>query len=75
MEEVRERLEWLACKRREEIEAPGNEVDLGRRLEVRAVEEEREREEKRQRRNEKRRKTEGGVGVKVEDEVRGGIIC
>ncbi len=75
--EVRERLEWLASKRREEAEGIGGVVELGARLEVRKAEEEREREEKRQKRREKRRRTEGGVGVKVEDEegVGGGVIC
>lgn len=77
LEEVRERLEWLGQKRREEAQGVGDMVDLGRRLEVRKEVEEREREEKRARRREKRRKTEGGVGVKEEDEegVGGGIIC
>ena len=75
VEEVRERLDWLARRRREEREGVGNEVDLERRLEVRKEEEDREREEKRRKRNEKRRKTEGGVGIKVEEVARGGIIC
>ena len=77
LEEVRERLEWLGQKRREEAQGVGDVVDLGRRLEVRKEVEEREREEKRARRREKRRKTEGGVGVKEEDEegVGSGIIC
>ncbi|MCJ1275338.1 hypothetical protein MMC21_003140 [Puttea exsequens] len=77
LEEVRERLEWLREKRREEVEGVGDVVDLGRRLEVRIEVEEREREEKRRKRNEKRRKTDGGVGVKVEDEegYGGGIIA
>ena len=76
LEEVRERLEWLSQKRREKREGVGNVVDLGRRLEVRKELEEKEREEKRRKRNEKRRKTEGGVGVKIEEEgVGGGIIC
>ncbi len=75
LEEVRERLEWLARRRREEMEGVENVVDLGKRLEVRAVEEEREREEKRRKRNEKRRKTQGGLEVKEEDVVGGGIIC
>ncbi|KAL6715220.1 U4/U6.U5 snRNP associated protein [Lecanora helva] len=77
LEEVRERLQWLVRKREEEKEGVGNIVDLGRRLEVRKEVEEREREEKRRKRNEKRRKTEGGVGVKVEEDegVGGGIIC
>jgi U4/U6.U5 tri-snRNP component SNU23 len=52
-------------------------VDLGRRLEVRKEVDERERDEKRAKRREKRRKTEGGVGIKEEDEegFGGGIIC
>ena len=75
VDEVKERLAWLARRRREEQEGVGNEVDLGKRLEARAVEEEREREEKRRKRNDRRRRAEGGVGIKLEDEVRGGIIC
>ena len=77
LEEVRERLAWLARKREEEKEGVGNVVDLGKRLEVRKEVEERDREEKRRLRREKRRKTEGGVGVKMEDDegVGGGIIC
>ena len=77
VEEVRERLEWLSRKRREEREGVGNVVDLGKRLEMRKEVEEREREEKRRKRNEKRRKTEGGKGIKVEEDegVGSGIIC
>lgn len=77
LEEVRERLEWLAQKGREEKEGVGNVVDLGKRLEVRKELDEREREEKRRKRNEKRRKTEGGVGIKAEEDegVGSGIIC
>ena len=77
LEEVRERLEWLAQKRREEKEGIGNVVDLGKRLEVRKEVEEREREEKRRKRNEKRRKTKDGAGVKFEEDegVGSGIIC
>lgn len=77
LEEVKERLEWLSRKKREEREGVGDVVDLGRRLEVRKEVEEREREEKRAKRREKRRKTAGGVGIKEEDEegVGGGIIC
>ena len=76
LEEVRERLEWLAQKKREEKEGVGNVIDLGKRLEVRKELDEREREEKRRKRNEKRRKTEGGVGIKAEEDgVGGGIIC
>ena len=71
--EVRERLAWLRRKREEERE--GDVVELGTRLEVRGKEMEREREEKRRRRNEKRRKTEGGVGIKVEEVEGNGIIC
>lgn len=76
LEEVRERLEWLVRKKREEKEGVGNVVDLGKRLEARKEVEEREREEKRRRRNEKRRKTKDGGGVKVEEEegYGGGII-
>ena len=76
LEEVRERLAWLARKKREEMEGAGDVVELGKRLEVRKELDEREREEKRQRRREKRRKTEGGVGVKQEDDegYGGGII-
>ena len=80
LEEVRERLAWLARKKREaeEEEALGGKtIDLEKRLEVRMEQDEREREEKRAKRREKRRKTEGGVGVKQEDDegVGGGIIC
>lgn len=75
LEEVKERLEWLVRKKREEMEGVENVVDLGKRLEVRAQEEEKERDEKRRKRNEKRRKTEGGTGIKDEDIVSGGIIC
>lgn len=77
LEEVRERLEWLAGKRREEKEGVEDVVDLQKRLEVRKELDEREREEKRRKRNEKRRKTEGEVGIKAEEEdgVGGGIIC
>ena len=77
LEEVRERLEWLARKKRAEREGVGDVVELGKRLEIRKEMDERDREERRQKRKEKRRKTEGGVGVKREDEegVGGGIIC
>ena len=76
LEEVRERLAWLAQRRRDEKEAIGDVADLGKRLEARQEADEREREERRAKRREKRRKTEGGVGVKQEDEgVGGGIIC
>lgn len=54
------------------------EVDLGKRLEGRRVEEEKVKEEKRRVRNEKRRKggkgSGEGVSVKVEEGERG-IIC
>ena len=73
LEEVRERLDWL--KRRREEEKEGEVVELGKRLEVRMGEDEREREERRRKRNEKRRKTEGGIGVKTEEVEGNGIIC
>ncbi|KAI4241199.1 MAG: hypothetical protein L6R42_011346, partial [Xanthoria sp. 1 TBL-2021] len=75
VEEVRERLEWLVRRKREEAEAVEKVVDLGERLEKREGELEREREEKRRKRREKRRKTEGGVGVKQEVVEGNGIIC
>ncbi|KAL8835171.1 MAG: hypothetical protein Q9205_000729 [Flavoplaca limonia] len=75
VEEVRERLEWLVQKKREEAEAVEKVVDLEERLEKRGEELEREREEKRRKRREKRRKTEGGVGVKQEVVEGNGIIC
>ena len=77
LEEVKERLEWLAQKKREEKEGVEDVIDLGKRLELRKDLDEREREEKRRKRNEKRRKTEGGVGIKAEEDegVGGGIIC
>ncbi|KAL8999408.1 MAG: hypothetical protein Q9169_001722 [Polycauliona sp. 2 TL-2023] len=75
VEEVRERLEWLVRKKREEAEAVEKVVDLGERIEKREEELEREREEKRRKRREKRRKTEGGVGVKQEVVEGNGIIC
>ncbi|KAK4692881.1 U4/U6.U5 tri-snRNP component SNU23, partial [Lecanoromycetidae sp. Uapishka_2] len=76
LEEVKERLDWLVRKKREEKEGVGNVVDLGKRLEVRKEVEEREREEKRRKRNEKRRKTKDGSGIKVEEDegYGGGII-
>ena len=49
----RERLAWLARKKREEMEGVGDVVELGKRLEVRKELDEKEREEKRQRRREK----------------------
>lgn len=71
-DEVRERLAWLARRRREEGEEGA--VDLGRRLAESGERGEREKAERRRVRNERRRK--GGAGVKVEEEdVRGGIIC
>ncbi|KAL9019381.1 MAG: hypothetical protein Q9185_003367 [Variospora sp. 1 TL-2023] len=75
VEEVRERLEWLARTKREEAEKAEKVVDLGERLQKREEEMEREREEKRRKRREKRRKTEGGVGVKEEVVEGNGIIC
>lgn len=77
LEEVRDRLAWLARKREEEREAVEEKIDLEKRLESRKELDEREREEKRAKRREKRRKTEGGVGVKQEDDegVGSGIIC
>lgn len=79
LEEVRERLGWLVERKRER-EAKVEEVDLGKRLEARRVEEERIKEEKRRVRNEKRRKggKGEGLGVKMEEAERGryrGIIC
>ncbi|KAL9599401.1 MAG: hypothetical protein Q9219_003838 [cf. Caloplaca sp. 3 TL-2023] len=75
LEEVRERLEWLAQRKREEAESTEKVTDLGERLEKREEEMEREREEKRRKRREKRRKTEGGVGIKEEVVENDGIIC
>ncbi|KAI4200344.1 MAG: hypothetical protein LQ350_003992 [Teloschistes chrysophthalmus] len=76
VEEVRERLEWLARRKREEAEKVADTVvELGARLEKREEEMEAEREEKRRKRREKRRKTEGGVGVKEEVVEGNGIIC
>ncbi|KAL8947182.1 MAG: hypothetical protein Q9222_006507 [Ikaeria aurantiellina] len=75
LEEVRERLEWLVQKKKEEAEAVEKVVDLDQRLEKREEELEREREEKRRKRREKRRKTEGGVGIKEEVVEGNGIIC
>lgn len=76
LEEVRERIAWLARKKREEMEGVGDVVELGKRLEVRKDMDEKEREEKRQKRREKRRKTDGGVGIKKEEleGYGGGII-
>lgn len=79
LDEVKERLAYLIRKKHEEEEKKvlGNGLDLRKNLERRQENEEREREEKRVKRREKRRKTEGGRGVKQEDEdgVGGGIIC
>lgn len=72
LQDVKDRLAWLARKKQEENEEP---ADLGSRLEVRKEEEDKERAEKRRLRNEKRRKTPGGQGhikTEVEDD---GIIC
>lgn len=73
--EVRDRLRWLAHKRRaeEEEEKRATELDLDERIKTREEEEAKEREEKRRKRNEKRRKT---GEVKQEDvwEGRLGII-
>lgn len=81
LEEVRERLGWLAERKREREEKV-EEVDLGKRLEKRWVEEENIKAEKRRIRNEKRRKGGKGdgerVGVKMEEEGGErdrGIIC
>lgn len=75
LEEVKDRLQWLARKRDEQKEAASKVIDLDKRLNVRKEEEEAEREEKRRKRREKRRKTEGGVGVKQEEVEGNGIIC
>lgn len=75
LEEVKERLEWLARKKAEEKEAASNVIDLDKRLDARKEQEEAEREEKRRKRREKRRKTEGGAGVKQEEVEGNGIIC
>lgn len=72
LEDVKERLAWLKRKREEEKDMEV--VDLGKRLEVRKEQEDREREEKRRKRNEKRRKTAGGVGIKQEDGMDDGVI-
>jgi U4/U6.U5 tri-snRNP component SNU23 len=81
VEEVRERLKWLAHKKREqeEEERKAGQMDLEERLKTREEEEAKEREERRRKRNEKRRRTgKGEEGeVKREDywEGRLGIIC
>lgn len=67
VQEVRERLTWLAQRRRElqRMEAVGG-VDLEERLRGRREEDERERERRREKRREKRRRVkdgEGGGGV------------
>ncbi|KAI1931806.1 hypothetical protein LOZ66_004163 [Ophidiomyces ophidiicola] len=80
VEDVRQRLRWLAHKRRmdTEEEKRAAELDLGQRLRTREEEEAKEREEKRRKRNEKRRKTgkDGDNGIKQEDSWEGrlGII-
>ncbi|KAL1960834.1 hypothetical protein VTO42DRAFT_5817 [Malbranchea cinnamomea] len=80
VEEVRQRLKWLAHKKRmeEEEERRAGELDLAARLKMREEEEMREREEKRRKRNEKRRKSgkDGDNVIKNEDtwEGRLGII-
>lgn len=66
LEDVRERLAWL--KRKKEEEKEDEIVDLGKRLESRAEQEERERDEKRRKRNEKRRKNKDGASH-IKDEV------
>lgn len=72
LQDVKDRLAWLKRKKDEENDA--GVVDLGKRLEVRKEQDEREREEKRQKRNEKRRKTKDGLGhIKAEDEGDGVI--
>ncbi|KAI9737547.1 MAG: hypothetical protein M1834_009702 [Cirrosporium novae-zelandiae] len=74
LEDVRERLRWLKAKREEE-EREKEGVDLQERLKRRIEDEEREREERREKRREKRRRAKEEKGVKVEEEIRGGIIC
>ncbi|KAI5283114.1 hypothetical protein KEM55_001762 [Ascosphaera atra] len=78
LKDVRERLLWLAHKRRaeEEEERKAGQLDLGERLKMREEEEAKEREERRRKRNERRRKG-GKDGVKEEDawESRLGIIA
>ncbi len=83
VEEVRERLRVLAERRRVALEEERREregLGLGvegvrARVEEVVRREEVEREERRRVRREKRRKTAGGLGVKEEDVVGGGIIC
>ncbi|KAJ9199309.1 hypothetical protein DTO166G4_9125 [Paecilomyces variotii] len=80
VEDVRNRLRWLAHQKRvkEEEQRKAWQLDLGARLKEREEEEAREREEKRRKRNEKRRKAkEGEDGIKQEDgwEGRLGIIA
>ncbi|KAK2735040.1 hypothetical protein FQN55_002285 [Onygenales sp. PD_40] len=80
VEDVRQRLRWLAHKKRvaEEEEKKAGQLDLGERLKTREEDEAREREERRRKRNEKRRKggKDGEGAVKQEDywEGRLGII-
>ncbi|KAL2220694.1 putative C2H2 finger domain protein [Thermoascus aurantiacus ATCC 26904] len=71
LEDVRQRLRWLAHQKRvkEEEERKAWQLDLGARLKEREEEEAREREEKRRKRNEKRRRAkEGEDGIKQEEE-------
>lgn len=79
VQDVRERLRWLAHRRRlrEEEDRKLGQLDLGERLKTREEEEAKEREEKRKKRNEKRRKGgKDGQGIKQEDSWEGrlGII-
>ncbi|WEW54896.1 hypothetical protein PRK78_000323 [Emydomyces testavorans] len=80
VEDVRQRLRWLAYKRRMEAEEErkAGELDLDQRLKTREEEEAKEREERRRKRNEKRRKTgkDGENGIKQEDSWEGrlGVI-
>ncbi|KAK2739669.1 hypothetical protein FQN57_006503 [Myotisia sp. PD_48] len=73
--DVRERLRWLAHKKRqlEEDERNAGQLDLDQRIKTREDQDTKEREERRRKRNEKRRKTDG---VKKEDSWEGrlGII-
>lgn len=69
VEDVRERIAWLARKKEEE-KREADRVDLDERIKDREEMDELKREEKRRKRRERRRKTEGGVGVK--EDVREG---
>lgn len=71
LQDVRDRLAWL--KRKQDEEKDAEVIDLDKRLEVRAEQDDREREEKRRKRNEKRRKTKDGLGIK--EEQGDGVIC